>query len=301
MAPWWWRYRKARHYRLEIDEAVARYTLRDWYSRAWFLTRYTDGRLHEPFVTLLLSALLRRAATFVDVGAHLGYFTCLGSSILGDRGRVLAFELDSRALDLARTNVALNGATNVRLHHCAVSNAPGTLSYYRPRVWSRPQLSLARAHGNQQVTVDAIALDDHLRAEPDVAGPLVFKIDVEGAEVKVLEGMRETLARPDVELLIELHQAEIELLGGSVPTLVGALADAGYTVYDLAFFRDDAFGEWRELDPAAPLAGNSFVYATRNEPPTADELSRVDARSEVVLAGRALSGDDRRIAGESVR
>lgn len=267
----WWRYRKKHRYVVRIGEVEVRFSIDDWHSRSCFLPRYDNGRIHEPVVTALVAVLLRRARAFVDVGAHIGYYSCIASKLLGDAGCVFAFELDSRSFALARRNLDINECSNTQLFHNAVTDGAGTVTYFRPKWWSGPGLSLASTQGGERASVESLALDEHFGRE--FPRPAVFKIDVEGTEAKVLKGMSAILALPDVDILLEVHGSILRQLGSSESEVIDGLRHAGYKVFWLSEFRLGELRRWRALGPGDALPPNTFVYATRGEPPSLDEVA----------------------------
>ena len=149
----------------------------------------------------------------VDVGAHIGNHTLWMAAICGLD--VVAIEPNPQSVAFLRENVALNGlGARVRVLQMAAGAVPGRGAMPRIPAWNT---GLGRVHhdpkGPVQVgTIDGLAL-------PAVA---VMKIDVEGAEVAVLEGARDTVARCRPLIYVEADG----------PTRYGALSDwmaaAGY-------------------------------------------------------------------------
>jgi FkbM family methyltransferase len=137
------------------------------------------------------------AGDFVDVGAHIGMYTVAAAVTLGPRGRVLAFEPHPEARHQLAANVELNGCTNVVISDAAVAEQPGELLLHVPATPDPSFSSLApdRFHEGEPVRVRAVTLDDEVRRLG--LAPAAIKIDVEGTELGVLAGGRETLeARP---------------------------------------------------------------------------------------------------------
>src|SRR5262245_45118260 len=67
-----------------------------------------EARTYEPALTQLLGAILRRDDLFIDVGANEGYFSVMGSSLVGPNGRVLAIEPQSRLTPIIYRNLEIN-------------------------------------------------------------------------------------------------------------------------------------------------------------------------------------------------
>lgn len=146
----------------------------------------------EPQVTREMRPLLRPGAVFVDVGANIGYFTLLAASLVGNEGKVIAFEPhpDNRAL-LERSTQE-NGFTNIDLYPFAVDEEARTLQLY-PTESSSLSLVLAECSTHavpektQPHAVPTVVLDEFLARLERLD---VIKIDTDGAEPRVLRGMR---------------------------------------------------------------------------------------------------------------
>jgi FkbM family methyltransferase len=151
--------------------------------------------LHEPAVQRALTELLRPGMTFWDVGAHVGFFTILGARLVGDRGRVRAFEpVEENRARLAAA-VERNGCGNVTIEAVALSSERGEAVLHPHE--SSAMWSLAGG-GTEGVTVRCETLDSLGHPAPDV-----IKIDAEGVELDVLRGGRELLSAVRPLLLVE--------------------------------------------------------------------------------------------------
>ena len=84
---------------------------------------------YEPHVTNLIKNILSQDDVFVDVGANVGYFTMLASSILKGRGKVIAFEPNPQNLQLIYSSLLHNGYSKVEIYPYAVSNSAGILRF----------------------------------------------------------------------------------------------------------------------------------------------------------------------------
>ena len=164
-------------------------------------TRSTTGPggTHEPHVQQALSQLLKPGMTFWDVGAHIGLFSLLASRAVSERGAVHAFEPQPDNRSRLHETIKLNGATNVSVHDFALSDITTDAllhAHQSSTMWSlvREQSAEDGIHV-QCKTLDSVAevLDP----------PNVIKIDVEGAELNVLQGGRRLLAQHRPILLVE--------------------------------------------------------------------------------------------------
>jgi FkbM family methyltransferase len=154
---------------------------------------YWTGR-YERELQRFLRETLRPGDVFYDVGAHQGFFS-VGAACLG--ARVYAFEPVEANLRRLQRNVQLNDA-DVEVVAAAVSDAAGRLGLTRGQ-------SSAQWRTEPGDEVAAVTLDDFARDHP---APRVVKIDVEGAELRVLRGAVRLLREHRPILVCELHGKE---------------------------------------------------------------------------------------------
>jgi FkbM family methyltransferase len=138
----------------------------------------------------LLTRYVKPGMTVLDIGANVGLYTCLLSRLVGDTGRVHAFEPEPALFACARRNCDVNGRRNVTLHQAAVGATAGTATLTRSAVNSGDnRIREGEASGDAGAAVRVVALDEILGdAKPDF-----IKMDVQGYERHVLRGMSGTL------------------------------------------------------------------------------------------------------------
>ena len=180
--------------------------------------------LYELRKTAEIEARLGPGGVFVDVGCSEGDFALIAARIVGPGGRVVAFEPDPGNVGVIRDNVALNGFAWVEVHPIALSDRDGEAELFRSSVSGWHSLLPGLEHRDRDViTVPVARLDSFALDRLDM-----IKIDVEGAEVAVLEGARDSIARHRPVILLDTHPS----LGADVARLQ-ALADTlGYDVLD---------------------------------------------------------------------
>lgn len=150
---------------------------------------------------------LGRGGVFYDIGANLGFFALLGGHLAGlDEGRVYAFEAAPDNAEAIRHHAALNGVSNIEVLPVAVSShaGRGRLQVVEDQSWSKLEDYGEHPLTEEVIEVDLVAIDDLIR-DGALRPPTVVKIDVEGAEIAVLEGMRATLAEHRPAVICELH------------------------------------------------------------------------------------------------
>jgi len=233
--------------RLAADVGGARFAcdLSDLIAREAYFTG-----LYEPPVTRVVQRHLSTGAMFVDVGANWGYFALVGAAAVGPSGRVVALEPDPRMVAALDANVQTNGFDQVTAIAAAADARAGRarLAGYDDRDRNRgiSRITDAAVAGPvfdvRSVAIDALTAD---RCRVDLV-----KIDVEGAEDAVLEGMRDGLSRGRyLTVVLELHPQLLRERGVDPEQCLRRLSDTGYEGWTIdasaAIYR-------RALNPAVP-------------------------------------------------
>lgn len=162
------------------------------------------GTYERQQVAAITTNLLTGMVVF-DIGAHSGYYSLLAARRVGPTGRVFAFEpLPENQAALAR-HLALNHLSQVTLVPVAVAEHSGSARFEAGPDRYQGKLSMS---GGLEVRV--INLDEEIEAG-FLPVPDLVKIDVEGAEVKVLEGAQQMLNRRRPTLFVSIHSPENRL------------------------------------------------------------------------------------------
>jgi FkbM family methyltransferase len=197
--------------------------------------------------TAVQEAMIRHlgpGGVFYDIGANIGFFALLGAHFAGlSQGRVYAFEAAPDNAEAIGVNARLNGIGNVVVIDKAVSARTGQarLQVVDDQSWSKLEEYGSHPNTEQVLTVETVAVDD-LVERGEIPPPTVVKIDVEGAEIAVLEGMRQTIDDHRPAIICELHdthQAFCDLMdehGYRVINLEGTtpVREAGASAHALA-------------------------------------------------------------------
>ena len=141
-----------------------------------------------------------------DVGANAGAYTMLFAQWVGPAGHVYAFEPDGRAFEGLTTHLRLNGVADwTTASSAAVLDRPGPASLVVSDSPGGSRVAPGLRIDDTGRRVQAVSID-HVCRERGVV-PNVIKIDVEGAELSVLRGARETIAAAGdrVTLFVEMH------------------------------------------------------------------------------------------------
>ncbi|MBD2493040.1 FkbM family methyltransferase [Nostoc sp. FACHB-280] len=160
---------------------------------------------------ILFEQTITDGSIVFDLGAHTGFYTLLASTLVGAKGKVFAFEPMPINVKYLKQHLQLNRIANVTVMEAAVSDTTG-IAYFELNSSSfQGQLS---SKGTLEVATVSL---DNLIATGEIPTPNYMKIDVEGAEMKVLTGAKTMLinAHPTIFLAthsVELHQQCINFL-----------------------------------------------------------------------------------------
>ncbi len=194
---------------------------------------YASG-LNELPVQELLRAQLQPGAVFYDVGANIGFFGLLGARLVGATGQVFAFEPVPQNAALVRENFALNGFAHAQVIAKAVASHAGQVDLLLSRHPGGATLHTdARlADAERTITVEQVALDDLVFGE-HLPAPTFVKIDVEGAELDVLRGMKRLLREVRPRLVFEIDDETEAGLRSKAALCSDLLASFQYQITEL--------------------------------------------------------------------
>ena len=189
--------------------------------------------LWEPDVTKWLTSTLKPGDVFVDIGANVGYFSLLASSLVGPNGGVVAVEAHPRMAELLRRNIVANRIGASTWHRAAWSHRELLTFHMRTNfaanssAGSLDSASLADLGDTEELTeVQGVPVDDLLDHMHRID---VIKIDVEGAETRVMQGLTRTIAaNPEVTIMFEWSPGQMKMLSDDPQDLISAFTDLGF-------------------------------------------------------------------------
>jgi FkbM family methyltransferase len=203
---------------------------------AWFVGRngYLGSTLtfdgFEPGERAFVQRFLRPGMTVLDIGAHHGFYTILASKLVGSTGKVFAFEPSPRERKALRLNLKLNRRKNVSIQEAALGReeSQGTLYVVEQQTGINSLRPPAISSATSSVRVRVTRLDDFVR-ENRIERVDFVKLDVEGAELSVLEGATELLRRHSRPVILaEVEDIRTAAWGYRAREIVTALDDLEY-------------------------------------------------------------------------
>lgn len=165
---------------------------------------FATGTAERP-VQAVLQDHIRAGSTVYDIGANVGFMTLIAARLVGPQGCVLAFEPVPENAAAIRGNVRLNQMSNVDVREVAVAASSGTarLLVSGWSAFSRLDSASIPQDVTRELEVKLTSVDELVAG--GAPPPDVVKIDVEGAELDVIEGMRTTLREIRPLVVCEMH------------------------------------------------------------------------------------------------
>jgi FkbM family methyltransferase len=230
-------------------------------------TRLYYFGIWEPAVTQVFLDVLKPGDVVVDIGANVGYYTLLSSTCVGKTGEVWAIEASPSIFRELQEAVALNNATNVKVANLAVHNEHTRVHFYKATAENIGRSTMME-DGHEGMALEAevearplgsiVPLERLLRAK-------LIKIDVEGAEWLVFEGIRPLLNQfsPETCWLMELAPQRME--AGQCEAIFDAFAELGYHAYRIQnTYLDDEYlrprRQTHEILDRAPVTQSDVLF-----------------------------------------
>lgn len=200
------------------------------FSFIWF------HHFNEEDLTFTLLKYLKPGMTFLDVGAHIGYFSMLASFLVGKKGQVHSFEVTPRTFNILADNVSKLG--NVKANLKAVWSRPKTITFHDYGSFYAPCNSYTEGKIAPRILkhlkpklwkTKAITLDEYCKTHK--VKPDFVKIDVESAEYEVLLGMMGVIKKYKPIISIEIGDLDSS---DSSKKNIKLLQNLGYTAFNFS-------------------------------------------------------------------
>lgn len=189
--------------------------------------------LYSPEILEILKRCIKPGDQVVDIGAHIGYFTVQLAQLVTSSGRVYSFEPDPRSYKQLLQSVKANNMNWCKIFPIALSNNPiGNIDFYLS-----PQLGWSTAVKNSHlqncypITVETTTLDSLLAHKRITNKIKLIKLDVEGFEEKIINGMLRVLeiCRPIV--IMEVNNRMLSANGNDCSSLLSIVKRLDFNVY----------------------------------------------------------------------
>ena len=192
-----------------------------------------DG-IRERKSTRIMERFIRPDDVILELGANIGYYVLIESTVLSDKGYIYAVEPAADNVELLKKNIALNNIKNIEVSNMAMSNKKGTAKLYLGKACNLH--SLINSSGSpdaKYVEVQTDTVDNFLKGKKPIS---FLRMDVEGYETEVIDGMQDTLKSQSFKrLFVEIHPHRVST--AKMQNFLKALHDYGFEIAH-SVFRD---------------------------------------------------------------
>lgn len=189
---------------------------------------YFLGRYYDLPTQLALMRALRPGDHVFDIGANIGMLSLLAAKLVGPEGRVDAFEPNPGTCERLERTIERNGITNILLHEYGLGDRDERLTLSVPRVSSGEATLTESPYEADQL--DPIQVEVR-RGDPvveELGPPDLVKIDVEGFECRVIDGMQDCLRRHKPIVITEVMSEHLARAGETTRSLFERMERLGY-------------------------------------------------------------------------
>ncbi len=190
-----------------------------------------DG-VYESGMVQVIKTYLKPGDIFVDLGANEGYFTTIASQIVGNTGKVIAVEPQSRLQPIIRKNLSLNNCENVTLLQVIILDSPKMASIHISTDMNTGSTSLVKISrfALSKEEIQGLTLTEVFRQQ-EITHCDLLKIDIEGYEYEAILGSRELFTSHRAKAIaLELHPAHLAKRGLSEKEIIDFLSSCGYSL-----------------------------------------------------------------------
>lgn len=245
------------------------------------MTLLVDG-YYEKVSTELFKRQVEEGMTIVDIGAHWGYYTLLAARLVGQRGRVFAFEPEPYNYGLLLRNIRANGCENVIAIRKAVSDKAGTAPLFVSLKNMGDHRIYDPGDSRRLLTVETVTLDDFFLGGENRID--VIKIDTQGSEMAVLRGMRKILRNSSsLKIITEFWPMGIRSCGDSPEEFLRELMTFGFHLHHVDEQEErieaaspsrliEMCGKYRYINLFCSRDSRSLVYRAEN--PVNEQMQR---------------------------
>ena len=189
--------------------------------------RLRKNGVYESTESHLMLNELRDDSVFLDIGAHIGYYSLLASTRIKS-GEIYAFEPFPESYEKLVDNIHLNGITNITAHKAAAFNVDTEMKLFTNELNYGDNSLYENGKGNGSI-VSCLRLDN-LFHDKRVD---FIKIDTQGAECEVLEGLRDTIKGNKIKMIIEFYPHGLKQMGHEAIELLEKLVRMGFIIFNV--------------------------------------------------------------------
>ncbi len=198
------------------------------------------GYLHlgetNPHETKVIWKILKKGDIFLDIGAYRGWYALHAANIVGDKGKVIAFEPNPSVAEILQKNISINDFKNTSVEHIALSNTSGDQNFWVGEAemlgsLKKEHLSINKQKSPKKLSVKTETLDSYYKRKK-LHRVNMIKIDTEEADLQVIEGAKDTLKKYHPYLIVEVFGLSMNTDKKRKYEIIQYLAQLGYKTYE---------------------------------------------------------------------
>jgi len=246
----------------EIDEVIHFSFDLDLMSNRIIHNALAAGGFYETELSYFLLRVLKPGDTFVDIGAHIGFFSLLASKLVSNEGKIISIEPDDVNVARLEKQKEMNESRNIEIFKTLLCGEKGAKTFYvnvdndgGHCLWDvglHPFNKKSAAHPETK-TVEAETLDSILD-QTGAGNVKVVKMDTEGAEPDVIKGSAEAIGKHNITFIVcEVNDFGLKQMGHSQDSLRSLMKGYGYDTFILT--EEGRFPKF--IPPTVPIASKS--------------------------------------------
>lgn len=220
---------------------------------------YLNG-VFEPYFLSVIKENLEPGNTYVDIGGNIGQHSLFASQVVGGSGNVVAFEPIKKLYEQFKRSIEANGFSNIELYNagCGEEEKEVQIYFMEGNMGASSIVANERVNGGETIK---ILVPDRVLENKDRID--FIKIDVEGYEYHVLQGLQETILKHHPKFLIEYTPSYYEK-GDATHSekIINYFLERGYQIYDLEKNRSIKDFSMINLNPKNPMENNTNFLCT---------------------------------------
>jgi FkbM family methyltransferase len=183
----------------------------------------------DAFEISLMKKYIQSGDKVLDIGANIGFYAEILSTLVGTKGKVHCFEPDG--INFGHLKKRCENLLNVSINQKAVADKTQKIKIYTSKQLNVDHRTYKPDEYDQEIDIDAISIDDYLSLNSQDSEVNFIKMDIQGFEMSAVKGMEKTLLKSDIKMLSEFWPFGMRKAGTSVLEYYRFLRQYNFYVY----------------------------------------------------------------------
>ncbi len=183
----------------------------------------------DAFEISLMKKYIQSGDKVLDIGANIGFYAEILSTLVGTKGKVHCFEPDG--INFGHLKKRCENLLNVSINQKAVADKTQKIKIYTSKQLNVDHRTYKPDEYDQEIDIDAISIDDYLSLNSQDSEMNFIKMDIQGFEMSAVKGMEKTLLKSDIKMLSEFWPFGMRKAGTSVLEYYRFLRQYNFYVY----------------------------------------------------------------------